>query len=53
MKSNLRQIQPYSNNSHEGLDYRKKYYFHHWINKTEALIEDEEGKTLIVKYTEY
>ena len=53
MKDKLREIQAYSSNSSDELDYKKKYWFHQWIGKTTALIEDESGKLIKAKYTEF
>ena len=53
MKDKLREIQAYSSNKRDELDYQKKYWFHHWIGKKTALIEDENGKFIEAKYTEF
>jgi hypothetical protein len=53
MKDKLREIQAYSSNQRDELDYQKKYWFHQWIGKTTALIEDECGKLIKAKYTEF
>ena len=53
MKENLREIHVYSSNSLDELDYRKKYWFHHWIGKKTALVENEEGGLLEAKYNEF
>lgn len=53
MRNNLREIQAYSSNSPGELDYQKKYWFHHWIKKTKALVENEEGKLLKASYKEF
>ena len=49
----IRKIQVYSNCSDERLDYRKDYWFHHWLDKKLALIEDEKGELLEVKYENF
>ena len=53
MKGKLREIQAYSSNSSDELDYKNKYWFHQWIGKTTALIEDEQGKLIKAKHTEF
>lgn len=53
MKDKLREIQAYSSNSSDELDYKNKYWFHQWIGKTTALIEDEKGSLIKAKYTEF
>ena len=53
MKNNLREIQAYSSNSSEELDYKQKYWFHHWITKTKAIIENEKGELIKANYREF
>lgn len=53
MKDKLREIQAYSSNSSEELNYKKKYWFHQWVSKTTALIEDEHGQLMKAKHTEF
>lgn len=48
-----REIQAYSSNSYKELDYRKSYWFHHWITKKRALIENEKGELLEANYNEF
>ena len=48
-----RDIQVYSNASDDRLNYSKSYWFHNWIDPTTALIEDEQGKLLEVKYDNF
>jgi hypothetical protein len=48
-----REIQAYSSNSDNELNYKKQYYFHHWLSKNTALIEDEDGVLIKAKYTEF
>ena len=53
MKDKLREIQAYSSNQSDELNYKKKYWFHQWIGKTTALIEDEKGELIKAKYSEF
>lgn len=52
-RNNLREIQAYSSNSSDELDYKKRYWFHQWIKPLTALVEDEEGHLLKAKYREF
>lgn len=46
-----RKLRVYSNSNDTRLDYNKTYYFHHWISKRTALIEEESsGYLMEVKY---
>lgn len=45
----VREVQVYSNATDERLDYRKRYWFHKWLNSTRAVIEDEEGNIMKVQ----
>lgn len=51
--SNIREIQAYSTNSDNELDYKRKYWFHHWIDKETALVENQGGQLLEAKYKEF
>jgi len=53
VRNNLREIEAYSSNSIYELDYKKRYWFHQWIDETDALVEDEEGILLNAKHTEF
>ena len=46
----VRKIQMFSNAQDERVDCRKEYWFHHWLTPRKALIEDESGKLLAVKW---
>jgi len=50
MTEKLREIQVFSNAENTELFHTKKYWFHHWLSKTKALIEDEKGELLEVSY---
>ena len=49
----LREIQAYSNIADYVLDYKKRYWFHQWVDGDTALIEDEQGILIKAKYTEF
>lgn len=53
MKEKLREILAYSSNSINELGYTEKYWFHQWIGKKTALIEDENGVLLEAKTHEF
>lgn len=53
MGNNLREIQPYSNNSNDQLDYTKRYWFHHWITRLIALVENEKGELIEVNKRDF
>jgi hypothetical protein len=53
MKKDLREIQAYSSNSNEELNYKERYWFHHWLSKKKALIETEDGKMITARFNEF
>jgi hypothetical protein len=53
MKNGLREIQAYSSNSDRELDYKKRYWFHHWITKETALLENERGELITAYFSEF
>jgi len=48
-----REIQAYSSNQSNELNYTKKYWFHNWINSTTALVEKETGELIEANFNEF
>ena len=53
MKDNLRKIQAFSSNQSHELDYQKRYWFHHWLTKNKALVENEKGELIEAHRNEF
>lgn len=49
----LREIILYDDKDYTDITKRKRLYFHQWVNRTQSLIENEEGKLLKIKYTKF